>query len=95
MLAGCHLGGAALAPSGRAAPPLPLPTGARLDPAAPSFAAGNMPHAIVPAPGHPRRFVVLLSGWREQGVQIVDPTARRADAEQALDCPIDAGAGID
>lgn len=77
VLAGCHLGGAPPAPSWRAAAPLPLPTGARLDPAAPSFAAGNMPLAIAPAPGHPRRFVVLLSGWREQGVQVVDPAARQ------------------
>jgi YVTN family beta-propeller protein len=57
-----------------------LPTGVRLDPAGPSFDVGNMPLAIVPAPpappapgaASPGRFAVLLSGWRQQGVQIVD-----------------------
>ena len=54
-----------------------LPTGVRLDPAGPSFDVGNMPLAIVPVPapgaqGAPGRFVVLLSGWRQQGLQVVD-----------------------
>jgi YVTN family beta-propeller protein len=49
-----------------------LPTGVRLDPAGPSFDIGNMPLAIVPAPGAAGRFAVLLSGWRQQGVQVVD-----------------------
>jgi len=51
---------------------LRLPTGVHLDPAGPSFAVGNMPLAVLPAPGLPGRFVLLLSGWREQGVQVVD-----------------------
>src|SRR5436305_1020452 len=49
-----------------------LPTGVHLDPAGPSFDVGNMPLAIVPAPYPAGRFVLLLSGWREQGVQVVD-----------------------
>ncbi|HEX3526253.1 MAG TPA: bifunctional YncE family protein/alkaline phosphatase family protein [Thermoanaerobaculia bacterium] len=53
-----------------------LPTGVHLDPAGPSFDVGNMPLAIVPAPSAPGaapgRFAVLLSGWRQQGVQVVD-----------------------
>ncbi len=56
---------------------LPLPTGAHLDPAAPSFRIGNMPLAIIPAPAPAGRFVLLLSGWREQGVQVVDTVDRR------------------
>src|SRR5262245_51605885 len=55
----------------------PLPTGALLDPAAPSFDLGNMPLAILPAPGPAGRYVVSLSGWREQGIQVVDAVARR------------------
>ncbi|MDQ2768551.1 MAG: beta-propeller fold lactonase family protein, partial [Gemmatimonadota bacterium] len=48
-----------------------LPTGARLDPAGRSSPLGNMPLAAIPAPdGH--NVVVSLSGWREQGLQVVD-----------------------
>ncbi len=47
-----------------------LPTGARLDPAGRSTPLGNMPLAAVASPdGH--HVVVSLSGWREQGLQIV------------------------
>jgi YVTN family beta-propeller protein len=59
-------------PPGQAAARLRLPTGVHLDPAGPSFAVGNMPLAILPAPGAAGRFVLLLSGWREQGLQVID-----------------------
>lgn len=36
-----------------------------------------MPLGIVPAPGPAGRCVLLLSGWREQGVQVIDTLERR------------------
>ena len=48
-----------------------LPTGAFLDPVAPASPVGSMPLAMVLAPGG-GQLVVLLNGWREQGVQVVD-----------------------
>jgi YVTN family beta-propeller protein len=50
---------------------VPLPTGKRLDPAGTSVEVGSMPVAMALAPGG-RRVVVLLSGYREQGIQVVD-----------------------
>jgi DNA-binding beta-propeller fold protein YncE len=48
-----------------------LPTGLRLDPAGRSTPLGNMPLAAVLSPdGH--FIVVSLSGWREQGLEIVN-----------------------
>ncbi|HEY2897554.1 MAG TPA: hypothetical protein VGJ12_10480, partial [Gemmatimonadaceae bacterium] len=48
-----------------------LPTGARLDPAGRSFPLGNMPLSAILSPdGH--NIVVSLSGWREQGLQVVN-----------------------
>lgn len=67
----------ALAACTGAAPSLPpgwLPTGAVLDPAGSSLELGSMPLAMAAAPGG-RRLVVLLSGYREQGLQVVDRTA--------------------
>jgi len=49
-----------------------LPTGVCLDPAGRSFDAGNMPLAIVPSP-EGDRLVISLSGWRQQGIQVIDP----------------------
>ncbi|HXH37526.1 MAG TPA: beta-propeller fold lactonase family protein, partial [Thermoanaerobaculia bacterium] len=54
-----------------AAPPQRLPTGVSLDPIAESHGVGNFPLAMTVAPGG-KRVVLLLCGWREQGVQIVD-----------------------
>ena len=54
-------------PSGRTC----LPTGVCLDPAGRSFAVGNMPLAMVLTP-EKDRLVVSLSGWRQQGLQVVD-----------------------
>src|SRR5690348_6802641 len=48
-----------------------LPTGACLDPAGRSFAVGNMPLAMVLSP-EGDRLVLSLSGWRQQGLQVVD-----------------------
>jgi YVTN family beta-propeller protein len=48
-----------------------LPTGHRLDPAGPVFDVGNLPLAIVSTP-EAGRAALLLSGWREQGLQVID-----------------------
>jgi len=48
-----------------------LPTGARLDPAGRSFDVGSMPLAIALSPDE-KSIVVLLNGWREQGLQVLD-----------------------
>jgi DNA-binding beta-propeller fold protein YncE len=48
-----------------------LPTGAHLDPAGRSFDVGSMPLAMALSPDG-KRIAILLNGWREQGVQILD-----------------------
>jgi len=48
-----------------------LPTGAYLDPAGPSVQAGSLPLAMALAPDH-RYAVLLLNGWKERGIQIID-----------------------
>jgi YVTN family beta-propeller protein len=48
-----------------------LPTGAKLDPAGALYDLGNLPVNALLAPGG-ERLVVLSSGWREQGIQVVD-----------------------
>ncbi|HXU32939.1 MAG TPA: beta-propeller fold lactonase family protein [Thermoanaerobaculia bacterium] len=48
-----------------------LPTGARLDPAGALYDLGNLPINALLAPGG-ERLIVLSSGWREQGIQVVD-----------------------
>jgi DNA-binding beta-propeller fold protein YncE len=80
----CRPGQAPAAPEKTSAR-MQLPTGVRLDSAGPSFDVGNMPLAIVPAPGAAGRFVVLLSGWRQQGVQVVD--AGQGKVLQTLEQP--------
>jgi DNA-binding beta-propeller fold protein YncE len=49
----------------------PLPTGVRLDAVGKVVELGSMPLNLVPAPGGGKA-VVVLSGWREQGIQLVD-----------------------
>ena len=49
-----------------------LPTGVCLDPAGRSFDTGNMPLAMVASP-EGDRLVLSLNGWRQQGIQVVDP----------------------
>jgi YVTN family beta-propeller protein len=53
------------------AEPYRLPTGVMLDPAAQTHRAGNFPLGMALSP-EGRRVALLLCGWREQGVQIVD-----------------------
>ncbi len=53
-----------------------LPTGVRLDPAAPSVKLGSMPLAVAVSPAGDR-VVVLLNGLREQGFQVVDRATGR------------------
>ncbi len=48
-----------------------LPTGATLDPDGTSHAAGSMPLALTLSPAGDR-VILLLNGWREQGVQVLD-----------------------
>jgi YVTN family beta-propeller protein len=49
-----------------------LPTGLHLDPVSVPHPVGNFPLAMAVAPGG-GRVALLLCGWRQQGVQIVDP----------------------
>jgi DNA-binding beta-propeller fold protein YncE len=51
--------------------PRRLPTGRTLDPAGVSYDLGAMPLAMSLSP-EKDRVVVLLNGWREQGIQVVD-----------------------
>src|SRR5436190_19779416 len=53
-----------------------LPTGARLDPAGVSHDLGSMPLAMALSP-EKNRVIVLLNGWREQGIQVVDRSSGR------------------
>jgi len=53
-----------------------LATGAKLDPAGVSYDLGSMPLAMALSP-EKDRIVVLLNGWREQGIQVVDRNSGR------------------
>ena len=53
-----------------------LPTGARLDPAGVSYDLGPLPLAMTLSPDR-SRLIVLLNGWREQGIQVVDRSTGR------------------
>ena len=53
-----------------------LPTGVSLDPAGASTPVGQMPLAMALSPDG-SRLVLLLSGWREQGIQVVDRASGR------------------
>src|ERR1019366_1081852 len=48
-----------------------LPTGAHLDPAGRATEVGSLPLAMVPSPDG-RHLVLLINGFREQGIQVVD-----------------------
>ena len=54
----------------------PLPTGVRLDPAGEAVELGSLPINLALAPEKDRA-VVVLSGWREQGLQVVDLKTRK------------------
>src|SRR3954469_19973387 len=60
-----------------------LPTGATLDPAGASYDLGSMPLAMQLTPDK-RQIVVLLNGWREQGLQIVDRVSGRVSQTISL-----------
>ncbi|MBV9880585.1 MAG: bifunctional YncE family protein/alkaline phosphatase family protein [Gemmatirosa sp.] len=89
------LGGALLAACRPSAPerdgtasldagPRRLPTGAHLDPAGQVTDVGPMPLAMLLSPDR-ERALLLLGGWRQQGVQVVD---RRTGAiVQTIDLP--------
>jgi len=68
-LAACHP--APSSRTGSGADVRRLPTGQTLDPAGVVRDVGPMPLAMVSAPGG-RRVVLLLNGYREQGIQVVD-----------------------
>ncbi|MBV9086132.1 MAG: bifunctional YncE family protein/alkaline phosphatase family protein, partial [Acidobacteriaceae bacterium] len=53
-----------------------LPTGVRLDPVGQFIDLGNLPLGMALSPGRDK-LAVVLSGWREQGLQIVDVASRR------------------
>ncbi|HEY8164007.1 MAG TPA: bifunctional YncE family protein/alkaline phosphatase family protein [Gemmatimonadaceae bacterium] len=53
-----------------------LPTGRMLDPVGHVIDVGNMPLSVALSPDK-RRAALLLSGWRERGLQIVDLVAGR------------------
>src|SRR6185295_16340296 len=53
-----------------------IPTGVCLDPAGRSFDVGNMPLAMALSP-EGDRLILSLSGWREQGLQVVDWKTRQ------------------
>lgn len=57
--------------AGHAAEMKRLPTGVSLDPVSESHVVGNFPLTMALAPGG-ERVALLLCGWRQQGVQIVD-----------------------
>jgi DNA-binding beta-propeller fold protein YncE len=52
-----------------------LPNGQTLEPAGRTFDVGNMPLSAAVSPDG--KLVLLLSGYREQGVQVVDPESGR------------------
>jgi DNA-binding beta-propeller fold protein YncE len=54
---------------------VPLATGARLDPEGEFIGLGSMPLGMALAPAG-KKLAVVLSGWREQGIQIVDLETR-------------------
>jgi len=54
----------------------PLATGVRLDPIGDAIDLGSMPLAMAVAPDG-NRVAVVLAGWREQGLQIIDLRSRR------------------
>ena len=56
--------------------PYRLPTGARLDPVGTSIPLGSMPVTMTFSPDS-RHIVTVLSGYREQGIQVIDAETRQ------------------
>jgi DNA-binding beta-propeller fold protein YncE len=63
-------------PQGRVIYTQPLSTGVRLDPVGDFVDLGSMPLGMALAPDG-KRVVAVLSGWREQGIQVVDLESRK------------------
>src|SRR5258706_16153132 len=76
----CAPGSPPVSSSGPArADPLPLPTGRSIgspEEMGPSIGVGNMPLAMAASPDR-GRLAILLSGYREQGLQVVDVESRK------------------
>jgi DNA-binding beta-propeller fold protein YncE len=73
----CVLAGAAgAADDSKVSDTSPLPTGVRLDAVGDAIELGSVPLGMAVAPGGDK-VAVVLSGWREQGLQIVDLKSRR------------------
>jgi DNA-binding beta-propeller fold protein YncE len=68
----CAAAGAQTAPAFTS----PLPTGVRLDPVGEAVELGSLPINLVIAP-QADKAVVVLSGWREQGIQVVELKTRK------------------
>lgn len=60
-----------------------LPTGKSLDAVGKAIPVGNMPLAMVAAPGGDR-VLVLLSGWRHQGIQVVNLETAQVEQDVPL-----------
>ena len=60
-----------------------LPTGAVLDPAGTSIDLGPLPLGMVLSPDK-TRLIILLNGWREQGIQVVDRASSRVVQKVSL-----------
>src|SRR6186997_3596843 len=67
----------ALAGCARVREPHRLPTGIVLDPAGASIALGSMPLGAIWSPDS-SRIVIVLSGYRDQGIQVVQTIAQPA-----------------
>ena len=79
LLAACQRGPSGSAPGTTSLDaPRRLPTGRLLDPAGTSADLGSMPLAMTLSPDG-RKVLVLLNGYREQGVQVVDRGTGRVD----------------
>ncbi len=79
--AGCHPDPAADRPTSVERPR--LPTGAFLDPVGTQVTLGSMPLAMAPVPDG-QHVVILLNGWREQGLQVVDRFRGRVTQTEVL-----------
>ena len=79
LLSACQRGPSQSAPGTTSLDaPHRLPTGRLLDPAGTSVDLGSMPLAMALSPDG-RKVLVLLNGYREQGVQVVDRATGRVD----------------
>ena len=54
----------------------PLATGKKLDAVGEAIQLGSMPLALLATPDRDK-IVVVLSGWREQGIQVVDVATKQ------------------